>query len=74
MAEQTGQYGYVFMFDKVNATASFLFIRQIFFSSRAVVDHLNEPVENAAREDIFKSLPLYYTINVKENLILHLPE
>ena len=66
MVKQTGQHGYLFRFDKVNATASFLFIRQIIFSSEAESDYLDEPVDNAVREDIIRFFPLHYTIAVKK--------
>ena len=35
---------------------------------------LDEPVDYATEEDIIRLLPVYYTITVKQGLILRLPE
>ena len=72
MAEQTGQHGYLFKFDKVNATASLLFRSLMIFSSGTTLAYLDEPIDYAAEEDIIRFLPVYYTIPVKGDSISRL--
>ena len=74
MAEQTGQHGYLFKFDKVNATASLIFSYPMIFSSETTLAYLDEPVDYTAEESIIWFLLVYYTITVKRGLILLLPE
>ena len=65
MAEQTGQKGYLFMFDKVNSTASMIFSHLMIFPSGASLAYLYEPVDNASGEVITRFLHSYYTMTVK---------
>ena len=44
------------------------------FSSGAALAYLDEPVDYTAEEDIIRFLQVYYTILVKEDSILLLPE
>ena len=74
MAEQTGQHGYLFKFDKVNATASMIFSHLMIFSSGIALAYLDEPVDYTAEEDIIRFLQVYYTIPVKGDSIPRLPE
>ena len=74
MANQTRQEGYLLKFDKVNATASLIFSYPMIFSSGAALTYLDKPVDNAAKEGIIRFSPIYYTITVKGDSILHLPE
>ena len=73
MAQQTGQHGYLFRFDKVNATASLVFRHPMIFSSGAALAYLVEPVDYAEKEGIIRFLPVYYTIAVKGDSISRLP-
>ena len=54
MAKQTGQHGYLFKFDKVNATAPLIFSHLIIFSSGAALADIYEPVDNASGEIIIR--------------------
>ena len=54
MAQQTGQHGYLFKFDKVNATAPLIFSHLIIFSSGAALADIYEPVDNASGEIIIR--------------------
>ena len=74
MVKQTRQEGYLFKFDKVNATASLIFSYPMIFSSETTLAYLDEPVDYTAEESIIWFLPVYYTITVKRGLILLLPE
>ena len=74
MAEQTGQEGYLFKFDKVNSTASLIFSHLMIFPSRTALAYLDETVDYTAEEDIIRFLPVYYTIPVKGDSIPRLPE
>ena len=65
MVKQTGQHGYLFKFDKVNATAPLIFSHPIIFSSGAALADIYEPVDNASGEVITRFLHSYYTITVK---------
>ena len=73
MAEQTGQKGYWFRFDKVNSTASLIFSHLMIFPSRTALAYLDEPVDYTAEEDIIRFLQIYYTIPVKGDSISRLP-
>ena len=73
MAEQTGQKGYLFRFDKVNSTASLIFSHLMIFPSGTALAYLNETVDYTAEEDIIRFLPVYYTIPVKGDSISRLP-
>ena len=64
----------MFKFDKVNATASLIFSYPMIFSSETTLAYLDEPVDYTAEEDLIRFLQVYYTILVKEDSILLLPE
>ena len=66
MVKQTRQEGYLFKFDKVNATASLIFSHPMIFSSGASLAYLDKPVDYADEEGIIRFLPVHYTITVKE--------
>ena len=72
MAEQTGQEGYLFKFDKVNSTASLIFSHLMIFPSGTALAYLNETVDYTAEEEIIRFLPVYYTIPVKGDSISRL--
>ena len=72
MAEQTGQKCYLFMFDKVNSTASLIFSHLMIFPSGTALVYLDETVDYTAEEDIIRFLPVYYTIPVKGDSISRL--
>ena len=74
MVEQTGQKCYLFMFDKVNSTASLIFSHLMIFPSGTALVYLDETVDYTAEEDIIRFLPVYYTIPVKGDSIPRLPE
>ena len=54
MVQQTGQHGYLFMFDKVNATASWIFSHPMISSSGVTLAYPDEPVDYSAEEGIIR--------------------
>ncbi len=65
MVKQTRQHGYLFLFDKVNATALFLFIYLVLLSSGiSPLELMNQLIILAVGN--FMKLPLTnYNMNVK---------
>ena len=72
--KQTEQHGYLFKFDKVNATAPLIFSHLIIFSSGAALADIYEPVDNASGEIIIRFFQVHYTTVVKGDSVPRLPE